>query len=92
MEENHVGESLMPYISQEQREELDQWLDEIVLFDLVPGELNYVLTKLLLKTNPQSYHDYNTLVGVLECMKQELYRRVIAPYEDKKKEEHGEVY
>jgi len=31
-------------------------------------------------------------VGVLECAKMELYRRVAAPYEDKKKEENGDVY
>jgi len=82
----------MPYIDQEQRKELDRWLESIVLFDLPPGELNYVITKLLLKTKPKSYRDYNQLVGVLECIKLELYRRVVAPYEDRKREENGEVY
>jgi len=31
-------------------------------------------------------------MGVLECIKQEFYRRAVAPYEDKKKEENGDVY
>lgn len=82
----------MPYITQEQREELDDWLEGYDLFDLPPGELNYVITKLLLKTEPRTYQDYNTLVGVLECIKLELYRRVVAPYEDRKRDENGEVY
>lgn len=82
----------MPYITKEQREELDDWLEGYDLFDLPPGKLNYVITKLLLKTQPKSYADYNALVGVLECIKLELYRRVVAPYEDRKKDENGEVY
>lgn len=82
----------MPYITQEQREELQEWLDSIVLFDLPSGELNYVVTSLLLKTNPKCYDDYNTLIGVLECIKLELYRKRIALYEDKKCAENGEVY
>ena len=83
---------MSPYISQEQRAEIDAWLDSIALFVVPPGELNYIITKLLLKTTPESYSDYNTLVGVLECCKLELYRRLIAPYEDRKRDENGEVY
>jgi hypothetical protein len=41
---------------------------------------------------PKCYDDYNSLIGTLECAKQELYRRKIAAYEDKKIEENGEVY
>lgn len=82
----------MPYITQEQREELDRWIDSIVLFDLPPGELNYSITRLLLKTKPKSYSDFNNLIGVLECCKLELYRRMLVPYEDNKRNENGEVY
>lgn len=60
------------------------------------GELNYVITDLLMKALEDgggvSYTRINALVGVLECAKMELYRRVAAPYEDKKKEENGDVY
>jgi len=39
-----------------------------------------------------NYADYNEVMGVLECVKQELYRRLIVPYENKKKEENGDVF
>ena len=32
------------------------------------------------------------MVGVLECAKLELYRRMAAPYEDEKIEDNGDVY
>jgi hypothetical protein len=32
------------------------------------------------------------MIGVLECAKLELYRRVAAPYEDAKCEDNGDVY
>lgn len=31
-------------------------------------------------------------MGVLECVKQEYYRRVAIPYEDQAKERNGDVY
>jgi hypothetical protein len=34
----------------------------------------------------------NEAIGVLECAKLELYRRVAAPYEDEKIAESGDVY
>lgn len=59
-----------------------------------PGELNYLLTYHVLKYLGGStrYADINEVIGVLECMKLELYRRVAAPYEDKKCAENGDVY
>jgi len=59
------------------------------------GELNYVITRLLdswLDERGVSYTHINAAIGVLECAKLELYRRVAAPYEDTKKEENGDVY
>jgi hypothetical protein len=41
---------------------------------------------------PKTYTEYNALVGVLECVKQEFYRRAVSSYEDKKKEGNGDVY
>lgn len=35
---------------------------------------------------------HRTILGVLECVKLELYRRVAAPYEDRKIEENGDVF
>ena len=58
------------------------------------GELNYILTKIVLwwLGKEPNYERYNAAVGALECAKIELYRRMIAPYEDKKKEENGDVF
>jgi hypothetical protein len=38
------------------------------------------------------YAHLNEAIGVLECAKLELYRRIAAPYEDRKMGETGEVY
>lgn len=80
----------MPYLEQGVRASLDQ--------GRVPGEageLNYLVTKLcdafLMRTS-LSYKNINQAIGALECAKLELYRRIAAPYEDKKSRENGEVY
>lgn len=88
----------MPYIKQEDRDFLQPELGELIR-DITtyypssqqPGVINYVITKILKSTNPQCYNDYNTLIGVLECAKLELHRKMVAPYEDKKEAENGEV-
>lgn len=60
------------------------------------GELNYTITKVidnyLFQKKNLHYQDFNDVIGVLECVKTELYRRAISPYEDKKIEENGDVY
>jgi hypothetical protein len=69
----------------------------LVLEHAVPttdGELNYCITNMCLKflgSNPR-YTDFNTVIGVLECAKLEMYRRAVAPYEDTKIIENGDVY
>ena len=79
----------MPYISEEQRKELATDMP------MNPGELNYLITKLLdgyIKFVGKNYHSLNDCIGVLECTKLEMYRRIVSPYEDKKLLENGEVY
>ncbi|MDC0160864.1 hypothetical protein OAJ07_05370 [Gemmatimonadales bacterium] len=64
------------------------------------GELNYAITVLVdsyLRSVAKDegrvrYAHLNEVVGVLECAKLELYRRVVAPYEDQKMTESGDVY
>jgi len=58
------------------------------------GELNFVITSTLLRYlgHGADYAAFNEVIGVLECAKLEMYRRMIAPYEDKKIEENGDVY
>lgn len=64
------------------------------------GELNYAVTRLVdayLARSAEAegrtrYAHLNEAIGVLECAKLELYRRVTAPYEDEKIAESGDVY
>jgi hypothetical protein len=64
------------------------------------GELNYAVTRLVdaylvaraADAGRLRYVHLNEAVGVLECAKLELYRRVAAPYEDGKIAESGDVY
>jgi len=59
------------------------------------GDLNYVLTSAckayLEKQLYINYQAYNDVIGALECCKLEMYRRSIAPYEDIKIKENGDV-
>lgn len=80
----------MPYIDQGVRASLDDGRKP-----LKPGELNYLVTRLVdsfLVMQGISYTSINAAIGVLECAKQELYRRIAVPYEDGKARENGEVY
>lgn len=58
------------------------------------GELNFVLTDIVDQyIGPAvSYDKINAAIGVLECAKQELYRKVAAPYEDVKETVNGSAY
>jgi hypothetical protein len=83
----------MPYITQEQRTSIECSQDPLNI-----GEFNYFLTMIIIDylENPESgrlcYDKYNAVMGALECIKQEFYRREIAPYEDIKIKENGDVY
>lgn len=92
----------MPYIVKEQREMFSDVLNQIVSLILDPvkfgtrakaGVLNYLFTVILksILDDDKRYDTANSLIGALECCKLELYRRHIAPYEDKKIIENGDV-
>lgn len=92
----------MPYIAQEHRtNDLNMSIMDLVnqinsaqLADH-PGLLNYVISTIiseLLGRDKISYTNINKIVGVLECVKLELYRRVASPYEDKMISKNGDVY
>jgi hypothetical protein len=97
----------MPYITKEKRERVNDQLgyliDSVVDasgsdISALPGILNYCIT-VLIKTTYKivsgkaklSYADHNSAIGMLECAKQEFYRRNTAPYEDEKVIENGDV-
>jgi len=81
----------MPYIKQEDRDViLNRTRDP-----RTAGELNFLFTDLInryLTENGVCYQSFNDIVGALEGAKLEVYRRLVAGYEDKKIIENGEVY
>jgi len=87
----------VPYIGSHMRGFIQSLVDLRAIHDseLEPGELNYLITSVCLASLPDDgphYAAYNTVIGVLESVKIEFYRRMVAPYEDKKRDQHGEVY
>jgi predicted DNA-binding protein with PD1-like motif len=58
------------------------------------GDLNFILTSIIhtyLKKKGIKYANINEVIGMLECCKLELYRKIAAPYEDIKIQENGDV-
>ena len=91
----------MPYIKEEKREELDPCIDNLIkcldpekdlMIDNILGDINYTFSRILggLMGTP-SYNKIAMITGVLENIKQEFYRRVAEPYEDKKILENGDI-
>jgi len=77
----------MPYITQKDRE-------KPFSTDTV-GELNYwigQICNMYATQHGKSYRTENDIIGALEAHKLERYRRVVAPYEDKKCNENGDVF
>jgi len=56
------------------------------------GHLNYLVSSIIDEVYERNYASLNAAIGVLECVKLELYRRILAPYEDTKIEQNGDVY
>jgi len=87
----------MPYISQEERKRFDREIDALLAKfkesspDRVDGQLNYVISRLLVNLYEPRYFNYNRAMGVLASVTQEFYRRFVAPYEDMKIKENGDI-
>jgi len=86
----------MPYIPLDDRKRYDDIIKELVSrlpedVSKVDGHLNYVITKILKTVYQPGYFNYNRAIGLLECIKQEYYRTTVAPYEETKRIETGDV-
>lgn len=89
----------MPYITETNRLELDEMVRSADnAADLTVekvGELNYLITTILINYvysgQGLTYTKINNAVGVVECAKLELYRRLAAPYEDGKIHANGDM-
>jgi len=85
----------MPYIPKEDRRHA-VWSKP-----RTPGELNYAIhviveqylqqRAIVVPCGRNDYIDFNDVLGALEAAKLELYRRMIAPYEDKKAAQNGDL-
>jgi hypothetical protein len=79
----------MPYIKQQDRETL------LYRDPDTPGELNYMISCLAeyyCRVKGDSYQTFNDILGAFDGASREFYRRVVAPYEDKKIKENGDVF
>ena len=87
----------MPYIKAKQRIDLEPALNNLIKELLageereLDGEVNYVVTRMLKALYPPKYFNYNRAMGVLSCIQHEFYRRSIAPYEETKIIENGDL-
>ena len=80
----------MPYIQDRRKR-----LKEGTALPQNAGELNFMVCVLAdgyLARKGLSYAVVNEVIGAIECAKQEIYRRVVAPYEDAKCAENGDVF
>lgn len=87
----------MPYINKDDRPPIDELIKSLtehlksLPIDKQDGALNYAVTKLLKELYEPKYFNYNRAMGVLSSIQAEFYRRDIAPYEDKKIAENGDI-
>ncbi len=96
----------MPYINEEERNELDQAIELITNaiknnkttlnnphdFANYLGRINYCFSRIITGVmGTVSYNKVAMATGVLENIKQEFYRRIAAPYENKKVIENGDI-
>lgn len=90
----------MPYIQEARRDLLLQYDEKSHQLRIAtmnvegPGDLAYVIYRicqLYVIKHGRSFAVLNAIVGVLTTTKDEFTRRVLAPYEDRKMRENGDV-
>jgi len=92
----------MPYIEQEAKDRFTANADDngvaeyLSTLDLsnFAGHLNYLNFKIVrryIKKNGKKYFTFCAIVGTLICCILEIYRRLVANYEDEKIKSNGDV-
>jgi hypothetical protein len=82
----------MPYVKQNQRPRLDRVVDTMESMAVkADGDLNYILYAFCKRNIKPSYNNYKNFCGELRQCATEIERRILAPYEDTKIEENGDV-
>ncbi len=92
---------IMPYIDTHKREILKNSVEQLTRQlqsfneNEIEGVLNYVITTVICKgikgDNKWKYRYINRAMGVLECVKSELYRRVAILYENLQVIKNGDI-
>ena len=91
----------MPYITQEKRLPTIETTRKLI--NLIseapdkfgPGDLNYIISRIIghyISKKGLCYQHINDVVGVLECAKLEVYRRLAGPYENNAIKKNGDLY
>jgi len=83
----------MPYIHLNERPKFDKVIEQLPDMTMA-GELNYVIFSIclrFLRFNGVRYTIFNAIIGVLGCVIQEFYRRMVGPYEDQAIERNGDL-
>lgn len=84
----------MPYIKPTRKEVLEPLVDQITQRCDNAGDVTYViyaLAKKWIDLSGMNYKNLSGVVGCMDCAKTEFYRRIVAPYEDEKIKENGDV-
>lgn len=90
----------MPYIKQEKRDEIylkdrDTEFNTLWIANIeCAGDLNFAISIMIkdyINRKGLNYQHINDIIGALEGAKAEFQRRVVAPYEDKKIIENGDL-
>ncbi len=82
----------MPYIKQEDRPDKNDVYEMMISANVVAnGDLNYILFKFCKYQVEPSYNNYKNFCGELRQCATEIERKILAPYEDQKIIENGDV-
>lgn len=82
----------MPYIKQENRQKIDHIVEIMRAMGVkANGDLNYILFKYCKYNVEPGYNNYKNFCGELRQCATEIERKILAPYEDSKIEENGDV-
>lgn len=83
----------MPYIPKEKRLVMNRVVTEMERVGVeANGDLNYILYKFCVRNVAPGYGNYKNYCGELDQCVTEIKRRLLAPYEDTKISENGDVY
>lgn len=80
----------MPYVNFDDRGKIATTIPD----GLSAGQINFIIADIMDQfIGPAPNYDrINAAIGIMECCKLELYRRIAVPFEDKKMLQNGDVF